>query len=230
MQKTTSRLPVPPKRSRWRWLLGPALVVALATACFALVNLSRDSGSPGAAPEGMVWIPGGWFWMGSDEAMGIDSVANSCPVHQVWVDGFWMDATETTNDQFAAFVRATGYKTVAERPPDAALLANALPEHRGRGPFSLVFSPPADGVGGGCRVQMQLDRRLLGLVEGRRGASWTHPDGPRSSIEDKGDYPVVHVCYEDALAYARWAGNACRPKPSGSEPRAGGLDRQALLG
>src|SRR5437879_3754258 len=67
-----------------------------------------------APPAGMVWVPGGWFWMGSDE------FEDAKPVHQCYVDGFWMDATEVTNEQFAKFVTATGYRTVAERVPQAS--------------------------------------------------------------------------------------------------------------
>src|SRR5262245_37638880 len=70
---------------------------------------------PGSAPEGMVWVPGGVFWMGSDN----DEFADARPVHKVYVDGFWMDKTEVTNEQFAKFVDATGYVTVVERWPDA---------------------------------------------------------------------------------------------------------------
>src|SRR5687767_8227719 len=87
---------------------------------------------PGSAPEGMVWVPGGEFWMGSESGQDGDEK----PVHKVYVDGFWMDRTEITNDQFAKFVEATKYVTVAERKPDAKDFPTAAPEDLV--PFSAV--------------------------------------------------------------------------------------------
>ena len=96
---------------------------------------------PAPAPEGMVWIPGGEFSMGSeDPMMGQDAR----PVHRVYVDAFWMDETEVTNEQFAAFVKATGYVTVAERTPRAEDFPGAPPENLVAG--SVVFTPPAAPV------------------------------------------------------------------------------------
>jgi formylglycine-generating enzyme required for sulfatase activity len=111
------------------------------------------------------------------------------------VDGFWMDETEVTNDQFARFVKATGYVTVAERAPRAADYPNAPPENLVAG--SACFTPPREAV--------PLDDlyRWWSYV---RGADWRHPQGPRSDIRSKGRYPVVHVAYADAEAFARWAG------------------------
>src|SRR5262249_25765217 len=93
-----------------------------------------------AAPPGMVWIPGGTFWMGADEG----TMKDAGPVHEVMVDGFWMDRTEVTNRQFAEFVKATGYVTVAERPPDPKDFPDAPPEKLV--PGSLVFTPPVGEV------------------------------------------------------------------------------------
>src|SRR5262249_40636528 len=92
----------------------------------------QPSDPPSAAPEGMVWIPGGPFWMGSDQ-----SPYNDAPVHQVAVSGFWMDKTEVTNAQFDAFVKATGYVTTAERPPTAEELAQGDVPPEKRVPFSV---------------------------------------------------------------------------------------------
>jgi hypothetical protein len=164
---------------------------------FAFATACSPSGD---APEGMVWVPGGEFTMGSDHPM---SRADERPPRRVSVQGFWMDATEVTNAQFAEFVRATGYVTVAERPVDWDRLKVQLPPGTPRPddsrlqPGSLVFTPPSGPV--------DLDRheQWWSWVP---GADWRHPRGPGSSIDGRADEPVVHVCHDDAEAYARWAG------------------------
>ena len=157
--------------------------------------------APGAAPDGMVWIPGGEFSMGAAEpanradVVGMQAIADSQPVHRVSVDGFWMDRTEVTNDQFAAFVNATGYVTIAEHTPRAEDFPGAPRDRLVAG--SAVFSPPDHPV--------PLDNELQWWVY-VKGANWRHPSGADSTITGKGNYPVVHVAYEDAEAYAKWAG------------------------
>ena len=148
----------------------------------------------------MVWITGGEFLMGTEDprslpSCGSDSMPDARPIHRVDVDGFWIDRTEVTNDQFAAFVEATGYKTVAERVPTAEEFPGAPPEKLVAG--SIVFQPTPEPV--------PLDNHLRWWVY-VPGASWKHPEGPTSSIAGRGNYPVVHVAYEDAEAYAKWAG------------------------
>jgi len=117
------------------------------------------------------------------------------PIHRVYVDGFWMDETDVTNEQFEQFVRATGYVTVAERTPRPEEFPDVPPENLVAG--SLVFSPPDSVVALDDHSQWWL------FVE---GASWRHPLGPNSSSAGKARFPVVQVAYEDALAYAKWAG------------------------
>ena len=150
----------------------------------------------------MVRVPGGEFFMGTTDLSGgtqlcgrADPTADALPVHRVRVHPFWMDRDEVTNAQFAAFVTATGYVTVAERAPQAEEFpgapAGALV------PGALVFTPPAGPVA--------LDDptnwwRFL------PGADWRHPAGPGSGGDGRDHYPVVQVAYDDALAYARWAG------------------------
>jgi formylglycine-generating enzyme required for sulfatase activity len=148
----------------------------------------------------MVWIPGGEFSMGatveSESLCSLSGVTrDALPVHRVHVDGFWMDATEVTNAQFAAFVEATGYVTVAERKPTQEEFPTAPPENLVAG--STVFAPTPKPV--------RLNNHYLwwSYVP---GAQWRHPTGPGSSIEGLGDHPVVQVAYEDAEAYAKWAG------------------------
>ncbi|HXJ61570.1 MAG TPA: formylglycine-generating enzyme family protein [Verrucomicrobiae bacterium] len=154
----------------------------------------------GPAPAGMVWIPGGEFSMGSrvaDEALcGLPGVTrDSQPIHRVQVDGFWMDATEVTNEQFEKFVKATGYVTVAERTPRAEDFPTAPPENLVAG--STVFTPP------GYPVQLNNHYQWWTYVA---GANWRHPLGPASDLAGRQKWPVVHVAYEDAAAYAKWAG------------------------
>jgi len=145
-------------RRYWPWLV--ALVVFPAAAAAWLVLPTSD--------DGMVWVPPGWFWMGSDE------FEDARPVHRVWVDGFWMDRYEVTNEQFAKFVAATGYKTHAERVPHPDDLPGVAKEDLV--PCSLVFTPPASCPPGECG---NCDRWWKVV----KGASWQHPQGPKSSIE-----------------------------------------------
>lgn len=155
---------------------------------------------PGPRPAGMVWIPGGEFSMGSDESGEATCArpgmtADARPIHRVHVDGFWMDATEVTNDQFGAFVVATAYVTVAERAPTPEEFPGVPAADLVAG--SAVFSPPPGPV--------PLDDPLR-WWRYQAGASWRHPEGPASDLGGRGTHPVVHVAYEDAAAYARWAG------------------------
>ena len=155
---------------------------------------------PEPEPEGMLWIPGGEFSMGAadpdaDGSEETDALADARPVHRVYVDGFWMDRTEVTNAQFARFVRETRYVTVAERTPTAEDFPGAPHENLVAG--SVVFSPPARPV--------PLNAHLAWWSY-IAGASWRHPAGPASDLRGRWSYPVVQVAWEDAAAYARWAG------------------------
>ena len=148
----------------------------------------------------MVWIPGGEFAMGS-----IDPLArpDEQPIHRVRVDAFWMDATEVTNAQFAAFVNATGYKTIAERPVDWEELQKQVPPGTPKppdevlAPGSLVFTPP------GHPVDLQDYSQWWAWTH---GADWRHPGGPGTTIEGRDNDPVVQIAFLDAQAYCAWAG------------------------
>jgi len=155
---------------------------------------------PGSAPEGMVWIPGGEFSMGStsssESLCGLPGVTrDALPVHRVYVDGFWMDKTDVTNEEFDRFTKATGYVTVAERTPTKEEFPTAPPENLVSG--SVVFTPPDHPV--------PLDNyyQWWNYV---KGANWRHPLGADSDLKGKEKYPVVHIAYDDAVAYAKWAG------------------------
>jgi formylglycine-generating enzyme required for sulfatase activity len=181
-----------------------AAPVVWATGCGRQPDSAPASGtaaaSPGTAPPGMVWIPGGEFAMGSDASSESlcampGTTRDALPVHPVYVDGFWMDATEVTNQQFREFVEATGYITIAERAPTAAEFPTAPPENLVAGSTVFTMSPapiPLDNYFRWWRYQ--------------KGASWRHPEGPGSDVTDRGDYPAVHIAWSDAVAYAMWAG------------------------
>ena len=149
---------------------------------------------------GMVKIPGGDFQMGAADKEGRP---DEYPQHTVHVDGFYMDATEVTNAQFAEFVKATGYVTTAERTPDWEELKKQLPPGTPKPAdsllvaASLVFTPPAKPI-----ALNDVSQWWLWV----KGADWKHPEGPGSSIKGKEHYPVVQVSWDDAMAYAKWAG------------------------
>ncbi|MES1976437.1 MAG: formylglycine-generating enzyme family protein [Pseudomonadota bacterium] len=146
---------------------------------------------PDAKHPGMVWVPGGSYDMG-------DTVyPEESPIQKVKVAGFWMDRTEVTNAEFAAFVKATGYLTDAERGPDPKLQTALPPEMRL--PGAVVFVVPANV--NNQSSAMQWWRYMP-------GANWRHPAGPATTIEGRESFPVVAVSYADAKAYAKWKGRS----------------------
>jgi sulfatase modifying factor 1 len=167
-----------------------------------------DGGSPGPPFERMVWIPGGTFLMGSN-----DFYPEERPVHRVTVDGFWMDEHPVTNAGFRDFVEATGYTTVAERQPDPADYPGVDPALLT--PGSLVFRRPPHRVG-------PHDYRAWWAYVA--GACWNRPEGPESTLDGRDHHPVVHVAYEDADAYARWAGKALPTETEWEFAARGGLE------
>jgi len=163
-------------------------------------TIPNGTGPAGSVPKGMIWISGGEFSMGaadspSDGRVGMQATQDSRPIHRVYVDGFYMDATDVTNAQFETFVRATHYVTVAERKPRAEDFPSAPPENLVAG--SVVFSPPDHAV------SLDNHYQWWNYVP---GANWRHPTGPQSNLVGKAGYPVVQIAYEDAEAYSKWAG------------------------
>ncbi len=160
----------------------------------------------------MVRVPAATFSMGSDTAY-----EEERPRRRVAVDGFWIDRTPVTNNQFAAFVAATGYVTLAEIAPDPGMYPGLQPEQCVAG--SAVFVAPAGPV-----PLSQPDAWWRWVI----GANWQHPAGPRSSIEGIGDHPVVHIAHQDAAAYARWAGKSLPTEAEWELAAGGGLDGTAF--
>ncbi|WP_411766485.1 formylglycine-generating enzyme family protein [Winogradskyella sp. A3E31] len=153
-------------------------------------------------PEGMVWVDGKTFIQGA-KANDRFAMMREKPAHKVAVDGFFIDITEVTNKDYKAFVDATGYVTVAERPIDWEEMKKELPPGTPKPhdsilrPGSLIFNKEVQTV-----VNMENYSQWWTW---KIGANWRMPEGPGSSIEDKDDYPVVHIALEDALAYCKWA-------------------------
>ena len=169
---------------------------------FATINSSTDSTIKNITQKykGMVWIEGGTFEMGADNVQGR---RDELPKHQVKLNGFYMDVTEVTNEQFAAFVKATGYVTTAEKdinwdeikatlPPDTP-----KPKPEMLKAASLVFIP----IQGEVNLQDYSQ-----WWQWTHGADWKHPKNPNSNIKGKEKFPVVHISWDDANAYCKWAG------------------------
>jgi formylglycine-generating enzyme required for sulfatase activity len=170
--------------------------------------------APELPTEDMVWIPGGEFSMGANEPPDADNVGmlamtDARPIHRVYVDGFYMDKTDVTNTQFAKFVKATGYLTVAERTPRAQDFPNVPPENLVAG--SVVFSPPSRPV------PLNDHFQWWSYVH---GADWRHPDGPKSNIHGKENYRSCRLLMKMLSLMHGGLAKGCLPKRNGSSQRA----------
>lgn len=215
-------------------VLAAALVTVLGGGLLAWTQLSESRANAPAepvvvigdgvtTPAGMAWIPPGEFLMGSDSRM---AQPNEKPAHAVRVKGFWMDITHVTNDQFAEFVRQTGYVTTAERKPDWETIRVQLPPGVPKPPDEALVPGAMVFVGTSGPVDLRDYWQWWRYVP---GANWRQPQGPGSSIEGKGDHPVVQVSYEDALAYARWAGKRLPTEAEWEYAARGGLEQATYV-
>ncbi|MFF0344686.1 formylglycine-generating enzyme family protein [Kribbella sp. NPDC004875] len=161
-------------------------------------------------PTTQAWVavPGGTFTLGSEQ-----HYPEERPVRRVDVAPFWIAAYAVTNRQYADFVADTRYVTVAERPLNPADFPGAPKENLK--PGSLVFT----------RTPGPVDlRHLSQWWTWTPGACWRHPEGPGSGIADRSDHPVVHIAYDDALAYCDWAGAELPTEAQWEAAARGGLD------
>ena len=170
------------------------LVESFNADCYSASTPSRFSKTPSAS-EGMVWIPGGEFTMGSDNK---EAKSDEKPIHRVKISGFWMDVTDVTNRQFKQFMDATGYVSTAEKAPTLEEIMAQVPPGT---------PPPAPELLVAASLVFKISKGPVPLShqDWKPGASWKHPLGAGSSIEGKEDHPIVQVSWYDAVAYADWA-------------------------
>ena len=176
--------------------------IVIGTLFFSCANNQKDKSISFETPDGMVWVEGKSYTKGAKQNDDY-AMMREKPSHEVYIDGFYIDVTEVTNNQFQKFVNETGYLIIAEREIDWDEMKKSLPAGTPKPhdsilqPGSLIFNDKLKKV--------DNMNNYFQWWRWQTGANWRSPKGPGSSIENKGNYPVVHIAYEDAKAYCEWA-------------------------
>ena len=176
--------------------------IVISALFFSCANNQKDKSISFETPDGMVWVEGKSYTKGAKQNDDY-AMMREKPSHEVYIDGFYIDVTEVTNNQFQKFVNETGYLTIAEREIDWDEMKKNLPAGTPKPhdsilqPGSLIFNDKLKKV--------DNMNNYFQWWRWQTGANWRTPKGPGSNIENKGNYPVVHIAYEDAKAYCEWA-------------------------
>ena len=172
------------------------------TLIFSCGDVTKTVESSFINPEGMIWVEGKSYTKGAKNNDAF-AMMREKPSHEVYIDGFFIDATEVTNNQFEKFVDETGYITVAEREIDWEEMKKSLPVGIPK-PHDSILQPGSLIFNDQIKTVDNMENYLQ-WWRWQRGANWKAPKGPGSNIENKGNFPVVHIAYEDAIAYCDWA-------------------------